>query len=148
VYRFHIAIHARPAAAEDGETREVDGRSVRPLNVTAGDVTEPLGVTFDEAAQRLETLPRLFLELDGSFLWTAPEGPKVWQTEGVLYDRGDRLHYVEMKGSCPAEEFDQLLLGFGWPETPLAFQLMRQAVFLGEDAFRKFAQQIGVGTTD
>jgi len=141
VYRFHIAIHARPTGATDDSAREIGGRGVRPLNVTAADVTEPLGVTFDEAVRRLEALPRLFLEMDGSFLWTAPEGPKVWQTEGVLYDRGDRLHYVEMKGSCPPAEFDELLRAFGWPETPLAFQLIRQAVFLGEEEFRAFAKQ-------
>jgi hypothetical protein len=141
VYRFHIAVHARPAEATDDSAREIDGRSVRPLDVTAADVTEPLGVTFDEAVRRLEALPRLFLEMDGSFLWTAREGPKVWQTEGVLYDRGDRLHYVEMKGSCPPAEFDALLGAFGWPETPLAFQLIRQAVFLGEEEFRAFAKR-------
>ncbi|MEQ8786080.1 MAG: hypothetical protein RIC55_07260 [Pirellulaceae bacterium] len=141
MYRFHIAIHARPVEAGDGDPREIDGRGVRPLNVTAGEVTDPLGVTFDEAVRRLEALPRFYLELDGSFLWTAPQGPKGWQTEGVLYDGGERLHYVEMKGSCPAEQFNALLASFGWPETPLAFQLMRQAVFLGEDAFREFAQE-------
>jgi hypothetical protein len=141
VYRYHLAIHARPANAIDDAAQEIDGRTVRPLNVTASDVTEPLGVTFDEAVRRLEALPRFFLEPDGSFLWTAREGPKVWQTEGVLYDRGDRLHYVEMKGSCPPAEFDALLRAFGWPETPLAFQLIRQAVFLGEEEFRAFAKQ-------
>ena len=40
---------------------------------------------------------------------------------------------VEQKG------FDLLLAAFGWPQTPLVFQLVRQAVYLDEAAFRQFA---------
>lgn len=139
VYRFHIAVHARPAWAKETKQVDVGGRRMRALDIGAEAVTDPLGATFDEAAAALGQLPRLYLELDGSFLWTAPGGPNVWQTEGVLYDRGDRLHYVELKGSCPPQEFDALLAALGWPATPLAFQLLRHAVYLGEEAFRQHA---------
>jgi hypothetical protein len=135
---FHIAIHAAPADAAEGPPQEIDGRQVTPLAVSPAALVAPLGVTFDEAAAALGKLPRIFLEPDGSLLWTSASGPAGWQIDGVLYDRGDRLHYVELKGRCPAEEFDTLLRAFGWPRTPVVFQLLREGVVLSESAFRSF----------
>jgi hypothetical protein len=56
-----------------------------------------------------------------------------------LFDRNGRLLFVDLKGSCPADQFDRLLSAFGWPETPVMFQLTREAVFLDEVEFRGFA---------
>ena len=44
-----------------------------------------------------------------------------------------------MKGTCPPQRFDELLAALGWPQTQLVFQLTRQAVFLDEAEFRRFA---------
>lgn len=128
MYHFHIAIHAAPAHAAEGS-----------LALTPEALTAPLGATFDEAVEALDKLPRIFVELDGSLLWTSPQGPSGWQVDGVLYDRGDRLHYVELKGSCPEDEFNALLRACGWPETPVVFQLLREGVVLSETEFRRTA---------
>jgi hypothetical protein len=96
-------------------------------------------VTFDEACDSLGALPRLFIEPDGSFVWTGSDGGQSWQVDGNLIDRGDYLAYVELKGHCPKEQFDELLTAFGWPQLPLVFQLPRRGVTLNEAEFRKLA---------
>jgi hypothetical protein len=46
---------------------------------------------------------------------------------------------VDLKGACPADRFDALLAAFGWPEQPLMVQLVRPAVFLDMETFRRHA---------
>ena len=99
-------------------------------------------VTFEQAEAALAALPRLFIEPDGSFVWVADDAQRLWQVDGNLYDRNGRLLYVEVKGSCPAAAFDRLLRAVGWPDVPLAFQLVREAVYLDEAGFRRYA---GIG---
>jgi hypothetical protein len=98
-----------------------------------------LTVTFDEVLSALEGLPRMFVEPDGSFVWTgeAQHGP--WQVDGNLIDRGDVLAYAELKGRCPPGRLDELLRALGWPQTPLAFELPQRGVVLDEIEFRRQA---------
>ena len=140
MYGFHMAIHARPNHICDGSILALDGQDFQTLAIAPGDLDLSLPVSFEQAALTLGRLPRMFVEGDGSLLWVSPHGPGTWQVEGNLYDRAEKLLYVELKGSCPPEAFDELLCAVGWPATPLIFQLTQLAVFLGEDEFRKFAQ--------
>jgi hypothetical protein len=99
-----------------------------------------LSVSFDEAAERLAGLPRLFIEPDGSFVWTGvTTDGEPWQVDGNLTDQGDVLAYLELKGCCPSERLDDLLSALGWPEAKLAFQLTRRGMVVGESEFRKLA---------
>jgi hypothetical protein len=68
-----------------------------------------LPVTFDAAYSALAELPRLFIEPDGSFVWTSPPGEAAWQVDGTLVDGGETLYYCELKGMCPPESLDQML---------------------------------------
>jgi len=100
-----------------------------------------LAVSFDSAVAVLERLPRMFVEPDGSFVWTGVEvDGQRWQVDGNLIDRGDVLAYVDVSGCCPAEQFDALLRAFGWPEALLAFGLTRSGQTLDEAAFRERAR--------
>ena len=103
-----------------------------------------LSVTFEEALAALARLDRLFIEPDGSFVWTGAtvEG-EAWQVDGNLIDRGECLAYVELKGICPEVQFDSLLSALGWPEIGLAFQLQKRGVFLQEAEFRRLASSEG-----
>ncbi len=139
MYRFHVSVHARPATALAEKSLDFDGAAVVALTVEPRQLATPLNVTFEQTFARLESLPRMFIEMDGSFVWSSPQGEPGWQVDGVLYDRAGQLLYVELKGRCPAAGFDQLLAAFDWPQTPLIFQLMRQALFLDEASFRRFA---------
>ena len=96
-------------------------------------------VTFDRASEILSTLPRMFIEPDGSFVWTGEHDGQSWQVDGVLYDEGPSLSYVEMLGRCPPNEFDQFLAALGWPAAPVMFQIVEAGVFLAEEEFREFA---------
>jgi hypothetical protein len=101
---------------------------------------DALTTTFDAALQALAKLERLFIEPDGSFVWTgvAADG-QAWQLDGNLIDRGDALAYVELNGCCPDAEFDRLLSIFGWPQAPLTFHLPKRGVLLDEREFRRLA---------
>lgn len=140
MYRFHIAIHARPAQAAAGPELQLGPRRWATLAVEPQRLVRPFPVSFEQAAERLHQLPRMFVEPDGSFVWVSATPQQPWQVDGSLFDCAARLLYVELKGACPPTAFDRLLAAFGWPETGLIFQLVRQAVFLDETWFRRFAE--------
>jgi hypothetical protein len=139
MYNFQITLHARPTDTQSAGIVDVSGRQVEALAVPPAALATCFRVSFEEAAAALAQLPRLFIEPDGSFVWVAPSAEATWQLDGVLYDRDERLLYVDLKGLCPAAAFDQLLTACGWPETEVIMQLTRAAVFLDEPTFRQFA---------
>jgi len=100
----------------------------------------PLPITFDQATAVLQQLKRLFIEPDGSFVWTGADADgQPWQVDGNLIDQGDALAYVELKGRCPQEQFECLLATFGWPQSPLAFHLPERGAMCSETDFRQLA---------
>lgn len=58
----------------------------------------PIDSSFESAQQRLENLPGLFFELDGSFAWMRE--PKVDEVYGILYDASGVIRYCELHGNC------------------------------------------------
>lgn len=63
--------------------------------------------SFEEAVDKLSQIPRLFIEPDGSFVWTGNSageqselGPQ-WHLFGMLYDAHGRMNRVELQGTCP-----------------------------------------------
>ena len=136
-YRFHANIFARPLHAVDGEPITLRTIELPTLRSQTFDAFFPL--TFEQAYDALAQLPRIDVEPDGFFVISGDENGKRWQLDGHLYDFGDRLHRVELHGDCPPESLDAILACFGWPETPLAFELVLEGVALDEAAFREFA---------
>jgi hypothetical protein len=110
------------------------------VSICSGPVSSSLHVSFDKVAAELSAFPRLFIEPDGSFVWTgiSPEG-RPWQVDGNLIDRGDVLACVELKGCCPFPQFDALLRTLGWPDEKLLFQLQQHGSLLTENDFRQLA---------
>jgi hypothetical protein len=140
MYSFFASLHARPeGAAPQGELARA-GQTFPTLAIESEPPGRtPLEVTFERAAEWLAKLERMYCEPDGSFVWVSSQGQPAWQVDGNLYDHAGRLLLVDLKGSCPAEEFDRLLAAFGWPQTALMFQLKTEAVFLDEPSFRRWA---------
>ena len=97
---------------------------------------KPLPVTFDAALAALAELPRLFIEPDGSFVWTSPPGEAAWQVDGMLVDGGETLYYCELKGSCPSGALDQVVAAVSGNATP-QFEMVEEGTVLGEGAFRR-----------
>lgn len=136
---FHATLHARPATPLQTRPVMLGGREASALVIEPVGLATPFAASFEEAGERLQALPRMYFEPDGSFVWVSNAGGPAWQVDGVLYDRGGRLQHVDLKGTCPAAEFDGLLAALGWPATPVMFQLVREAVFLDEAEFRRVA---------
>lgn len=113
--------------------------SILPISAAADDPRPMFDRTFEEVSEALGKLPRMFVEPDGSFVWVSG-GQPAWQIDGLLYDGAGRLWYMELKGRCPQEEFDQLLAALGWPARPVVVQLVREGALLTDEAFRR---QIG-----
>ena len=110
------------------------------VRVFAADVarTKPLPVTFESALSALAELPRLFIEPDGSFVWTSP--PNIhpsWQVDGTLIDGGRTLFYCESKGCCSPEALDQLLACLCDGTSQLVFESVERGVVMAEDEFRR-----------
>ena len=141
---FHATLHARAPDVSPGAAIELRGELTPTLIMPPAALAHPFALTFEEAVAALERLDRMFVEPDGSFVWVAASARShgaegTWQLDGNLFDRNGRLLLVDLKGGCPEEDFNRLLTAFGWPGTPVLFELMREAVFLDETEFRRYA---------
>ena len=140
MYSFFVTLHVQPAGTTAAALVELGGKSIRTLGVEPQALaTTTFACSFETAWQRLAALERMYCEPDGSFVWVSPQGSPAWQVDGNLYDRNERLLFVDLKGTCPDAELDRLLSALGWPETKVMFQLTREAVFLDEAEFRRWA---------
>jgi hypothetical protein len=143
MYSFYVTLHAQPRDAAEGPEMNLGGRAVRTLQIAPVTLsTTTFGCSFEAAQTRLAKLDRMFIEADGSFVWVSPQGEPAWQVDGNLYDRNEQLLFVDLKGNCPPEQLDRLLTALGWPATRVMFQLTREAVFLNEAEFRRWAANI------
>jgi hypothetical protein len=143
LYAFEARLHRRPDEAPSADSYH-DAWGVWPtLAPPRGPLLQPLAVGFDDALARLAALPRLFVEPDGSLVWTSLVAESSWQVDGNLLERDGRVLLVDLKGSCPPEAFDQLLAVFGWPAERVVLELVRPAVFLEEATFRQHASARG-----
>lgn len=137
MFEFDCVVRARPPSAVPGAPLEIAGVLCRPLAFPPEELATSLAVTFEETLAALEQLERLYVEPDGSFVWVA--GDRSWQVDGNFYDRDERLLFVELRGTAPSQQFDQLLAAFGWPAAALAFECRQAGVFVDEADFRRVA---------
>jgi hypothetical protein len=128
-----VTIHARPLTATLGEPIEINGQSIRPLQIDSDIAREPFSISFEQAAERLTELDAMIhLEPDGWFIWHSPTGEQpVWQINGNLFDRGGRLWHVPLRGTCPEDVFRRILSVLADDaETGLMFELTQAGVFV------------------
>lgn len=143
MYRFEVVLHPRPPAAE-AAGEQADAWGVWPtLAVPRAGLAATFAVGFDDVLAALDRLPRLVTEPDGAILWASADADQPWQVDGTLAERAGRALAAELKGSCPAAAFDQVLEAFGWPRTPVMLQVVRSGVFLDEATFRRHATARG-----
>lgn len=139
LYAFEATVHRRPdEAVAVGSVTDRYG-TWQVLQPPQASLAKPLAVSFDEALERLTELPRMFIEPDGAFVWVSSIEDRPWQVDGNLFEREGRVLIVDLKGSCPAAEFDRFLEALGWPAEPVMFALMRAGAFLDEMGFRRHA---------
>lgn len=134
---WHIALHKQPAELPAGPAIRLEGREWPTLLVSPAQLGEPFALSFEEVADLLESLPRMFFEPDGSFVWvsSASDG-SAEQVDGVLYDRAGKALYLELKGAVSPAALDSLLASLGTSPEAAMVQLVQQAVFLSAVDFR------------
>jgi hypothetical protein len=64
-----------------------------------------------------------------------------WRLSGQIHELDERVWRVDLRGACPSSAFDSILLALGWPQTPVAFQLVQLGLTLDEEDFRRCAAQ-------
>lgn len=139
IYAFDVSVHALAAAAGPGGSHRDAWGEWKVLDVPREALARPLTIGFDAALERLAALERMYVEPDGSFVWTSRREGLSWQVDGNAAERDGRVLLVDLRGSCPPAEFDRLLDALGWPAQTVMFQLVRPAVFLDEATFRRHA---------
>ncbi len=140
MYRFHCSVHALPSGVSEGSPVVLPEGEVRSLAVRREKLAAAMTVSFEQALETLARLPRMFIEPDGSFVWVSSSEESKWQVDGNLYDRAGLLIFVDLKGFCPANRFDEVISAFRG-SAPLMFQLVRHALFVSEPEFRSYAQK-------
>ena len=136
---FDAVVHARPDREIESQSLDMGGRTLSVLRIAPEELHLPFPVSFEETLERMDRMPQLLIELDGSFVWSGVEQGSAWQLDGSVNDRDGRLLYVSVKGTCSAPNWERLLDCFGWPTQPLVIQSVREAVFLEEAEFRRWA---------
>jgi hypothetical protein len=139
MYHFEVHVQPRPPVTIGGTPYRTAGSNWPTLVFESPTIRGSGGPTFDGALAALARLPRMYVEPDGSFLWQGKEGELRWQVDGNLYDQGESLAYVSLKGECPVIEFEELIQCFRWPAVELVFQFVRLGVIVDEATFRKLA---------
>jgi hypothetical protein len=141
VLSFHANLLAPPQQEAAGPLVSLRGLDLTTLVAPGGGpphLVETFDVTFEQARDRLLAIPRTDFEPDGYFLITG-SSPRRWQVDGHLFEYQEKLHRMELHGSCPAQVFDDLLSAVGWPEAKVVFQLVQEGVTLREVEFRLWA---------
>lgn len=139
IYTFQATIHPRPDVVAAGPAWTLGSATFPTLAVIPNQLGRGFERSFEETGEALAQLPRMFFEPDGSFVWVTEENHDRRQVDGVLLDRDGRLMYVDVVGRCAPGELDSLLTTVGWPATRVMFQLRREAIFLDEAEFRRYA---------
>lgn len=91
----------------------------------------PLAQSFETFAELVTPWDGMFFEMDGSFVWVGNDSHEgKWQVDGMVYDLGTAIQYIELKGACPKSVMNQLLEACG--EGPMCFHSVQQDRWLRE----------------
>ena len=131
---FHCVLQAARPTLPDVEEFVVENETMMGLRLPQLDTR--FAKSFEEVATAFKALARMYFEPDGSFVWVVEEDQR-YQLDGSLYDDGERLLNVDLKGTCNAKVLDEFLGCLGWPEQSILFQLVQQGFHLTESEFRK-----------
>lgn len=135
---FQVVLLPRCTEYSPAAIVELRGLSL-PTLAWAAPIAATFTRSFEEVAEDLERLPRMFFEPDGSFVWVARQGEPTWQLDGQLADRNGRVVALDLKGVCPAECLDAVLAALGTDRNGVVYQLVREGTHLDDAAFRRYA---------
>ncbi len=125
----HLHLYSRPVDLKACGSRELCGRSITTL-ACQGLANSQFEVSFEQTVALLGRLERMFVELDGAFVWSGNSASRIWQMDGMLYDRDGHLNRIELKGHCPKSAWQELLSAFGWPQQSMVVHLIEHQCFV------------------
>ena len=64
-----------------------------------------LPLSFENFATIMANMPGMYFEMDGSFVWVDHQSAQPHQMDGMVYDRDDRIEYIEIKGPCSPQQW-------------------------------------------
>jgi hypothetical protein len=104
----------------------------------------PLPASFEDAAARLQELPKLGFEWDGSFVWVRDSGAQ--QVYGMMYDAAGSIQYCEMQGKCDLQTWQTLCHAIlGSDQQPmLRLMLLPESEWQDFQSFERLNWQSGV----
>lgn len=142
LYQFHAAIHPLPAGWKVTGKSSLRGLEVETIGVPSAAEASLFPTTFESLFAEIGSWPRFFCEPDGSFVGVSGDDePAPWQIDGQLFDGGQGMLYIELRGNCTPALLDRLLSALGWPATEVVFQLLHEGVLLREAEFRRVASR-------
>jgi hypothetical protein len=65
--------------------------------------------SFEGFCDRIRDWSGMFVEPDGSLVWVEVVDGGRLQLDGMIYDRGESIEYLELKGSCTVDGMQRLL---------------------------------------
>lgn len=135
---WHVSVHAWPAGAVYHRPSCVFGQNLTVVQVTPEQLGQPLARSFDEVLDQLATLPRLFIEPDGSFVWVGcgDGGEDGWQIDGQLHEGATGLMTIELKLAGRRPDWRSVLHCAGWPAQRVLFHLVQLGLFLDDSAWQ------------
>lgn len=101
---FRIRLHGAPLASSNSAAGSPEASGTEQRNTFAAG---PLGGGFDQWVQRLESLPRAHVELDGSFVLRS-DTPGL-QIDGMIYDALGQVQHVELIATSDRQLWNRLL---------------------------------------
>ena len=101
---------------------------------------QQLPQSFESLAEMLGSIPGMFFELDGSFVWVDHEDTPPSQMDGMVYDRLGKLAYIEVKGACNARQWLTLCRAVCGLAMPLPLALKYSEEEFGYDAIERIAR--------
>ena len=89
--------------------------------VEGGELPTRFPSRFETALARLQmAFPKALIEPDGSVAWASPSH----QLVGMIYDSGDDIEYVELRGHCRRSELFQFVTQLSGDEEISGFAVM------------------------
>ena len=109
ISNWHIAVFPKPRVSIPWSTGVLGGNAFKKLEIDSVQLDAVFEASFDQLFQKLESFERLFIELDGSFVWRGEHENKNWQVDGIVYEKDDFVWNIELKGYCDERAFIELI---------------------------------------
>jgi hypothetical protein len=134
-----VSLFRRPAAMKVVRQVSHAAGALACLDAAALTRDNLFDVGFEALVASLSRLPRADTEPDGFFVLSGHVNGRDWRLSGQMHELDERVWRVDLRGACPSSAFDSVLLALGWPQTPVAFQLVQLGLTLDEEDFRRCA---------